>query len=108
MTYVLLVYDRPDFLSTLSEDERQAIFAEYEALLAVPGLAGHRLAPATNAPTIRIEDGERKEELETEQPPLAGFYLIDTHDRERALKIAARIPAGRLGGAVEVRALVGE
>jgi len=43
MTYVLFVYDRPDPLSDLGEDARQAIFAEYEALQEVPGLTGHRL-----------------------------------------------------------------
>jgi hypothetical protein len=59
---------------------------------------------------VRVRDREPAFEPEpfTEDIPLAGFYLLDTDDRERALEIAARIPAARLGGAVEVRPLVGE
>ena len=45
MTNDLFVHARPDALTGLPVDERRAIFAEYEALQALPGLAGHRLNP---------------------------------------------------------------
>ena len=110
MTYALFVFDRPDSLAGLDEHVRQAIFSEYEALQKVSGLAGHRLAPAPSAVTVRIKGGERTVEVKpfAEHIPLAGYYLLDTEDPERALEIAGRIPAARLGGAVEVRALIGE
>ena len=34
---------------------------------------------------------------------LGGFYLIEADDLDTALEIAARVPAARLGGSVEVR-----
>jgi hypothetical protein len=37
---------------------------------------------------------------------LGGFYLVEADDLDAALEIAARIPAARMGGAVEVRPLV--
>jgi hypothetical protein len=39
---------------------------------------------------------------------LAGFYLVDTDDPKHALEIAARIPAARLGGVIQVQPLVSE
>jgi hypothetical protein len=107
MTYVLFVYDRADSLTGMREEAQQAIFAEYQALQALPGLVGHRLEAASRATTVRHRDHESTIEHKPFDPdlPLAGFYLLDTDDREHAIEIAARIPAARLGGAVEIRPL---
>jgi hypothetical protein len=35
-----------------------------------------------------------------------GFYLVEAPDLDSALELAARIPAVRLGGSVEIRPLV--
>jgi hypothetical protein len=37
---------------------------------------------------------------------LGGYLLVEADDLDAALEIAARIPAARMGGAVEVRPLV--
>jgi hypothetical protein len=37
---------------------------------------------------------------------LGGFYLLEAENLDRALELAARVPAARLGGAVEVRPIV--
>ena len=37
---------------------------------------------------------------------MGGFCLVQADDLDAALDIAARIPAARMGGAVEVRPLV--
>jgi hypothetical protein len=37
---------------------------------------------------------------------LGGFMLVEADDLDAALEIAVRIPAARLGGAIEVRPLV--
>ena len=36
----------------------------------------------------------------------AGFYLLEADDLDQATEIAARIPAARLGGSVEIRPVV--
>ena len=37
---------------------------------------------------------------------LGGFLLVEADDLDAALDLAARVPAARMGGAVEVRPLV--
>jgi hypothetical protein len=37
---------------------------------------------------------------------LGGFILVEADELDAALEIAARIPAARLGGAIEVRPVV--
>ncbi len=58
---------------------------------------------------MRVQNGET---LLTDGPfvdakeHLGGFCLIEADDLDAALEIAARIPAARMGGAVEVRPVV--
>jgi hypothetical protein len=110
--YALLIY--PGELTSaseqFSEEEGAAILAEYMALLEEPGVLGaEQLQPPTSATTVRVEDGKA---LMTDGPfanakeILGGLYLVEAADLDRALELAARIPAARLGGAVEVRPLV--
>lgn len=111
MTYVMFVYDRPDSLATLSDEEKKLVYRDYEALGGIPRLSGHRLQAPDSATTLRIRDGARellRGPLRQEGELLIGFYLLDTHERDEALEIAARIPAARLGGTIEVRPLASE
>jgi len=94
----------------LSEDERQAIVEEYLAIRQLPGVVGgEQLQPVETATTVRVQNGET---LLTDGPfieakeHLGGFLVIEADDLDSALEIAARIPAARMGGAVEVRPLV--
>jgi hypothetical protein len=63
----------------------------------------------STATTVRVENGET---LLTDGPfveakeHLGGYLLVDVGDLDAALEIAERIPAARMGGAVEVRPLV--
>jgi hypothetical protein len=110
--YALLIYPG-ELTSTseqLSEEERQSILAQYMALLEEPGVLGaEQLKPPESATTVRVEDGRT---LTTDGPfadtkeILGGLYLLEADNLDRALEIAARMPAARLGGAVEVRPLV--
>jgi hypothetical protein len=34
---------------------------------------------------------------------IGGYYLLEADDLDAAIELAARIPAARLGGAVEIR-----
>jgi len=110
--YALLIY--PGEVTSASEqfsDEEQAsILGEYLALLEEPGVLGaEQLQPAESATTVRVDDGKL---LMTDGPfanakeILGGLYLVEADSLDRALELAGRIPAARLGGAVEVRPLV--
>ena len=83
---------------------------EYLAVRQLPGVVGgEQLQPVETATTVRVENGET---LLTDGPfvdakeHVGGFILVEVDDLDAALEIAARIPAARMGGAVEVRPLV--
>ena len=114
MKYMLLIHQGdaptprdPDAWARLSEAEQQAVYADYQALNQTPGVSpGLQLEPAETATTVRVEDGRT---LTTDGPfvemkeALAGYLVFEADDLDAAIEIAARIPAARLGGAVEVR-----
>jgi hypothetical protein len=94
----------------LSEPEQQAVTQEYMAIGEAPGVTGGaQLQPPDTATTVRVQDGRT---LTTDGPftetkeALGGYYLLEAGDLDAAIELAARIPAARLGGAVEVRPLV--
>jgi hypothetical protein len=112
MKYAILIYsdEARDTFDGLPEQEQQAIMAEYFALSELPAtVGGAQLQPGTTATTVRVDDGSV---LTTDGPYaetkelLGGFYLIDVDDLDAALDFAAKVPAARLGGLVEVRPLV--
>jgi hypothetical protein len=112
MKYALLIYsdEAPDAWEALSEDEQNAIMGEYFAISELPATYhGAQLQPSSTATTVRAANGET---LTTDGPfaetkeALGGFYLVDADDLDAALEIAARIPAARMGGSVEVRPVV--
>jgi hypothetical protein len=112
MRYMLQIFsgDAVDSFDRLSEDEQRAVMGEYLAISQAPGVTdGNQLQPATMATTVRVEDGKT---LVTDGPfaetkeALGGYYLLEADDLDAALEIAARIPAARMGGAVEVRPVV--
>jgi hypothetical protein len=109
MQYVLLVYQGTNWarLPDLSEDDRKSLGAEYAAINNSPGVTpGLPLGFPEKATTVRVNDGER---LTTEGPfvnaegAAAGYYVLEADDLDAAIEVASRIPAARLGGAVEVR-----
>jgi hypothetical protein len=112
MRYILQIYsnDAPESFSALPEEQQQAIMGEYFAISQAPGVTGgDQLQPASTATTVRVQDGRT---LTTDGPfaetkeALGGYYLFEAGDLDAAIEMAARIPAARLGGAVEVRPLV--
>ncbi len=112
MKYLLQIYSDtgPDELARLSAHEQEALVDEYLAVSRLPGVVdGAQLRPMETATTVRVQDGET---LLTDGPfmdakeHLGGFLLVEADDLDSALDIAARIPAARMGGAVEVRPLV--
>jgi hypothetical protein len=112
MKYALLIYsdEARDRFDQLPEDEQQAILGEYFAIRQSPGVyGGEQLQDPDSATTVRVENGQA---LTTDGPfPemkefFGGFYLLEADDLDAALEVSARIPAARMGGAVEVRPIV--
>jgi hypothetical protein len=108
--YALLIYSHEPEWDSLSDDEKAAVYADYAAVSESPGVVGgQELQPAATATTVRVEDGRT---LTTDGPfvetkeMLGGFFLFEANDLDAALEIAARIPAAKRGGAVEVRPVV--
>jgi hypothetical protein len=111
MRYALFVYDTPDFLDQLTEQERRQVYDEFVAVSAIPGIIGHRLQPPHTAITLSIEGDEQSTTDGPHTNPkrqLIGFYLLQTDDASHALEIATQIPTARLGGAIQIQPLVEE
>jgi len=109
MKYALLIFPKSGSHEALSPEEYAPVNAEYLALREDPRCrGGAHLQPAEAATTVRHGPGEA---LITDGPfadtkeVLGGYYVLDAADLDEALEFAQRIPAVRLGGAVEVRPL---
>jgi hypothetical protein len=110
MQYAVLIYAKPDSYDGMSEEERRAITEEYFAIRDDPScIGGAQLESVETASTVRVADGET---LITDGPfantkeVFGGFFLFESDDVDAVLEIAARCPAARMGGAIEVRPLV--
>ena len=112
MKYLLQNYpgSSMEAFEQLPADEQQAIVDEYLALRQFPGiLSGEQLQPVETATTVRVQNGET---LLTDGPfvdakeHVGGFIVVEADDLDAVLELAARVPAARMGGAVEVRPLV--
>ena len=118
MNYLLLIHQGdaptprdPEAWARLSEEEQNQVFADYQALNQTPGVTpGLQMQGPEAATTVRVEDGRT---LTTDGPfvtvkeALAGWLVYEADDLDAAIELAARIPAARLGGAIEVRPLAG-
>ncbi len=110
MKYALLIYSEPGSHEALPDEERDAVLGEYVALTSDSRyVASAQLQPVETATTVRVQDGRT---LTTDGPfadtkeVFAGYYVLDAGNLDEAIELAARIPAARLGGAIEVRPLV--
>jgi hypothetical protein len=110
MKYALLIYTNPDEMAGMDDAEAEAVTAEYYAIRDEPGcVGGGHLQPVETATTVRVQDDKT---LTTDGPfadtkeVFGGYYLFDLDNIDAAIELAARVPAARLGGSVEVRPLV--
>jgi hypothetical protein len=111
MKFVLVIYQGStplpgtDRWNALSEAEQKAIYADYAKLNETPGMTpGLPLGLPANAKTVRVRDGRVHAEKGTYLAEgAAGYAVFEADNMEAAVAVAARIPAARLGGAVEVR-----
>ncbi len=110
MMYAMLIHYKAGYTDALSEDEQEAVFAEYRALAEDPRARGSaQLQPIETATTVRVQDGQT---LTTDGPyadtkdVFGAYYVFDADNLDEAIELAARIPAARFDGAIEVRPLV--
>lgn len=112
MQFVLVIYQgttplptNPEAWATLSEDEQKAIYKDYNDLNKTPGVSpGLTLGLPENAVTVQVKDGKPVTRNGPYLSEGAGGYLIfEADDLDAAVELAARIPAARHGGAIEVR-----
>jgi hypothetical protein len=94
-----------DAWSTLPPEEQKQIYQDYNALGETPGVSpGLPLGLPKDAVTVQVKEGEAVTREGTYLPEGAAGYLVyEADDLESAIALAARIPAARYGGAVEVR-----
>ena len=117
MKYMLLIHQgdtplpgTPEW-DALSEDEQKRVYADYQGINETPGVtpANVRMQSPETATTVRVENGET---LTTDGPfvsvkeALGGYLFFEADDLDAAIDLAARIPAARMGGAIEVRPVV--
>jgi hypothetical protein len=114
MQYLLLIHqgdtptpDDPDAWGRLSDDEQKAVYSDYQAVNQTPGVTpGLWLDSPEMATTVRVQDGKT---LTTDGPfvavkeALGGYLVFEADNLDAAIELASRIPAARLGGAIEVR-----
>lgn len=111
MKFVLLVFQGTTPLpgsnqwEALPDSEKKTIYAEYAELNKAQGLsAGLPLGLPNAARTVQVRDGKIQVKNGTYLAEGAGGYSVyEAASMDEAIALAARIPAARLGGAVEIR-----
>jgi hypothetical protein len=95
---------------SLSQDEQNEVYAAYKTLNETPGFTpGIQMQGPETATTVRVEDGKT---LVTDGPfveakeAIGGYCFFEADDLDAAIELASRIPAARMGGAIEVRPVV--
>jgi hypothetical protein len=113
MKYMLLIHQgttplpgSPEW-EALPDDEKGKVYADYQAINETPGMTpGVQMASPETATTVRVQDGRT---LTTDGPfvdikeAIGGYLFLEADDLDAAIELASRIPAARLGGAIEVR-----
>lgn len=115
MRYMLLIHQGSTPLpgteawEALTDEEKGQIYADYQALNETPGVtSGEAMQAPESATTIRVADGRV---LTTDGPfaelkdAIGGWFLYEGEDLDAAIEVAAKVPAARLGGAIEIRPL---
>ena len=111
MKFVLLVYQGTtplpgsDRWNALSEAEQKQIYADYAEVNKTPGVGqGLPLGLPGDARTVQVRNGQTHVTNGTYLAEgVGGFSVFEADSMDAAIALAARIPAARLGGAVEIR-----
>ena len=113
MKYMLLIQQgetpvpgSPEW-EALSADEQNTVAADYQSINQTEGVTpGVWMESPETATTVRVANGET---LTTDGPfvavkeALGGYLFFEAENLDAAIELAGRVPAARLGGAVEIR-----
>jgi hypothetical protein len=113
MKYVLLIYSDEHGQEAATEEQRQAMYGEYDKYadwLVERGWmrGGDELDSTKTATTVRLRDGEV---LSTDGPfaetkeQLGGYFLIECDDLDQAIEAAGKLPGARMGS-IEIRPII--
>ena len=113
MQFVLMIYQGTtplpgsDAWDALPKEEQQSIYADYAAINQTPGVEpGPPLGLPQEARTVRVRNGAT---TASDGPyagvdgAVGGFMVFEADDIDAAIDLAARVPAARHGGAIEIR-----
>ena len=114
MQYIALIYGDQAAWDAKSPEDRKDTYEAYAAFaqeVSARGAmrGGSELQSPTTATTVRVRGDET---LVTDGPfaetkeQLGGYFVLDCESLDDAIELAAKIPAARNGGAVEVRPVV--
>ncbi len=111
MKFVLLIYQGSTPLpgseawKALPEAQQKTIYADYASIGEAPGVTpGLPLGLPSAARTVQVRGEKPQVRNGTHlSEGVGGFLVLEAESIEDAVQLAARIPAARLGGAVEVR-----
>jgi hypothetical protein len=110
MKFMLLIYGDEQAQANATQEQNQAVAAEYEAFTQSIRASGNYLdgdpfLPTTTATTIQVRDGKTETTdgpVERTQQQLLAYYKVDAESAEQATEMASRIPGARFGS-IEVR-----
>lgn len=114
MKYILLIQQGStptprdqDAWGKLTPEEQNEVYAAYKAINETPGVTpGVGMQSPDTATTVRVENGTT---ITTDGPfvemkeALGGYLIFEADDLDAAIELASKIPAARMGGAIEVR-----
>ena len=109
MKYIMLIYQGGslEHQATLPEEEQRQVYADYQGINETPGVTpGLPMGLPHSATTVRVEAGKT---VTTQGPyvsaagAIGGWFILEAETLEAAIEVAARVPAARYGGAVEIR-----
>ena len=109
MQYVMVIYqgNALERQAALSVEEQKEVYADYQGIIQTPGVTTvPPMGLPQNATTVRVEGGKT---LTTDGPfvgmkeAVGGLFILEADDLDAAIEVAARVPAARYGGAVEIR-----
>ncbi|MEU8233356.1 YciI family protein [Actinoplanes sp. NPDC004185] len=109
MKYIMLIYQGPaiERQNALPEEDRKQVYADYQGINETPGVTPMPpMGLPENATTVRVEGGRT---LTTDGPfagmkeSVGGLFILEADNLDAAIEVAARVPAARYGGAVEIR-----
>jgi hypothetical protein len=107
--YVMLIYQGTalEQQAALPEEEQKKVYADYQGINETPGVTpGQPMGLPQTATTVRVHDGKT---LTTDGPfvgtkeAVGGWFILEADNLDAAVEVAARVPAARYGGAVEIR-----